>query len=581
MKTLAAALEAVRFLRGRNDKIRVLATALRTIAEAGGPEALEVAARLAVGRTLPIHDPRTLGIGWRVLGDVARELTGWDDQAIGACARVTGDFGEAFALLVRRDPRSTARPGVPMHAIGAAFDEIASARSRDHKHDVVRGLFAEATWLETKYLAKALQGALRTGAMGGVLEAAIVQAFGAPPEAVRRALALASDPGIVAALAFEDRLADAQLVPGRPIDFMLASPTESVREPIDWSVTLVEDKLDGVRAQLHARGSETAIFGRGLDRVTAQFPELGTAFAHAPNAVLDGEIVAAGSGERARPFQILQERLNQKSPSRALLARTPVAFVAYDLLALGDEVLLERPLSERRERLLAFGAECARAGIPRSTFRVNDARRLASDAELDAAFDEARARGNEGLVLKRDDAIYDAGKRGHAWRKVKKAFATLDVVVTAAEEGHGKRAGLLSDYTFAVWSGERLVNVGKAYSGVTDEEIDELTTRFRAVTTEKKGPVRLVEPIVVLEVGFDGIQRSKRHASGFALRFPRIVRLRRDKTPAEANTLADVEALYGAQLESGHREEAPDRRTTREGELDPKKKKQLSLFGDD
>jgi DNA ligase-1 len=573
VKTLATALEAVRFLRGRNDKIRVLAAALRATAETGGPEALEIAARLAVGRTLPLHDPRTLGVGWRILVDVARELTGWDDHAIGASTRVTGDLGEAFALLVRRDPRASSRPGVPMHAVGAAFEEIARARARDAKVAAVRALFADATWLETKYLAKALTGSLRTGAMGGVLEAALVQAFGAPPEAVRRALALVSDPGIVAALAFEDRLAEARLVPGRPIDFMLASPTESVREPIDWSVTLVEDKLDGVRAQLHARGGETAIFGRGLDRVTTQFPELTAAFAHAPAAVLDGEIVAAGSGDRARPFQILQERLNQKAPSRALLARTPVAFVAYDLLALGDEVLLERPLTERREKLLAYGAACTALGMPRATFRVNDARRIASDAELDAAFDAARARGNEGLVLKREDAVYDAGKRGHAWRKVKKAYATLDVVVTAAEEGHGKRAGLLSDYTFAVWGGDRLVNVGKAYSGVTDEEIDELTTRFRAVTIEKKGGVRLVEPVVVLEVGFDGIQRSKRHASGFALRFPRILRLRRDKTPEQANTVADVAALYDAQLESGHREEAPA--------VEAPKKKQLTLFGDD
>ncbi len=570
MKTLAEALERVRFLRGRNDKIRTLATALRAIADHDGAEALEVAARLAVGRTLPIHDPRTLGVGWRLLIDVAVELTGWDVPAIGASSRVTGDLAEAFALLVRRDPRATARPGVSMTFVAETFDEIARTGARDAKRSAIHALFASATWLETKYLAKALSGTLRTGAMGGVLEAAITSAFDARPDAVRRALALVSDPGVVAALAFEDRLDDAKLVPGRPIDFMLASPTESVREPVEWARTLVEDKLDGVRAQIHARGAETAIFGRGLDRATAQFPEVARALASAPPAVLDGEIIATASGGRARPFQVLQERLNQRAPSRALLARTPVAFVAYDLLAEGDEVLLDLPLTARRERLLAWAK---RSALPETIVRVNDARRLASDAELDAAFDAARSRGNEGLVLKRDDAPYDAGKRGHAWRKVKKAFATLDVVVTAAEEGHGKRAGLLSDYTFAVWSGDRLVNVGKAYTGVTDEEIDELTTRFRAVTIDKKGGVRLVEPVMVLEVGFDGIQRSKRHASGFALRFPRIVRLRRDKAPREANTLADVEALYAAQLESGHREEAP--------EPESPKKKQLSLFGDE
>ena len=572
MKRLAEALERVRFLRGRNDKIATLAAALRAIGEGGGPDALEVAARLAVGRTLPQADPRTLGVGWRLVSEVARDLTGWTDEEIGASSYVTGDLGEAFGLLVRRDPRSASRPGVPLAVVGASLDEIAGARGRDEKYRALHELFGAASWLETKYLAKAVMGSLRTGAMAGVLEAAITLAFSAPPDDVRRAWALVTDPGIVAVLAFEERLEDASLALGRPVDFMLASPTESLREPIDWAHTLVEDKLDGVRAQIHVLGGDVAIFGRGLDRVTAQFPELVRAFSTAPRAVLDGEIVAVGDGGRARPFQVLQERINQKAPSRALLARTPVAFVAYDLLAEGDEPLLDCPLLVRRERLLAWAAL---AGLPSIVCRVNDATRIGGD-ELDAAFDAARARGNEGLVLKRDDAPYDAGKRGSAWRKVKKALATLDVVVTAAEEGHGRRAGLLSDYTFAVRAGERLVNVGKAYSGITDDEIDELTQTFRRVTTEKKGGVRLVEPTVVLEVAFDGLQKSKRHASGFALRFPRIVRIRRDKTPADASTLADVEGLYASQLESGHRETPAIENPT-----STPKKRQLSLFGDD
>jgi DNA ligase-1 len=186
-------------------------------------------------------------------------------------------------------------------------------------------------------------------------------------------------------------------------------------------------------------------------------------------------------------------------------------------------------------------------------------------ALLDRAFDLARGRGQEGLVLKRIDAPYDAGRRGQAWIKVKKAFATLDVVVTAAEEGHGKRAGQLSDYTFAVWSApaddpatdapRELANVGKAFSGLSDEDIDTMGRVFERSTIEKYGGVRLVRPEVVIEVAFDGIQRSKRHKSGFALRFPRILRFRPDKNAADADTLATVEALFRSQLESGHREE--------------------------
>jgi len=221
--------------------------------------------------------------------------------------------------------------------------------------------------------------------------------------------------------------------------------------------------------------------------------------------------------------------------------------------------------------------------------RLNPAAPLPADAPLDAsidaAFQAARARGHEGLVLKRADAPYDAGRRGQAWLKVKRAHATLDAVIVGAEEGHGRRAGVLSDYTFAVWKDEELVPIGKAYSGLTDDEIEAMTRRLEAMTLERRGGLRLVRPEVVLEVAFDGIQRSSRHASGFALRFPRIVRIRDDKGPAEADRLAAVEALFEAQVATGHREEGPgatDRKTSRK----PAKKKdrvpanQLSLFGD-
>jgi DNA ligase-1 len=200
---------------------------------------------------------------------------------------------------------------------------------------------------------------------------------------------------------------------------------------------------------------------------------------------------------------------------------------------------------------------------------------------VDGAFASARDRGHEGLVLKRRDAVYDAGHRGQAWIKVKRAHATLDVIVVAAQEGHGRRAGALSDYTFAVWRGDDLVPVGKAYSGLTDDEIDALTRRFEASTLERQGGVRVVRPEVVLEVAFDGVQRSSRHVGGFALRFPRIVRVRADKTAAEADRLEAVEALFAAQVATGHREPATVVSRGRRRERRPRSTKQLSLFGDD
>jgi len=209
---------------------------------------------------------------------------------------------------------------------------------------------------------------------------------------------------------------------------------------------------------------------------------------------------------------------------------------------------------------------------------TNPATALSSLEAIDAAFEAARGRGHEGLVLKRADAPYDAGHRGQAWLKVKRAHATLDCVVVGAEEGHGRRAGVLSDYTFAVWRGDdELATVGKAYSGLTDGEIDGMTRRLEEITIERIGGFRRVRPEVVLEVAFDGVQRSSRHASGFALRFPRIVRIRDDKQPEEADRVEAVQALFDAQVATGHRERGGGGKKTRAR----KAKSQLSLFGDD
>lgn len=259
----------------------------------------------------------------------------------------------------------------------------------------------------------------------------------------------------------------------------------------------------------------------------------------------------------ARPFQALQARLGRTAPDAATRGRVPVAYVAFDVLYDGES-LLERPWLERRARLQRLLDEAPPPEAP-SRLLLNPVTPLEPSRpvgpQLDALFAASRARGNEGLMLKRTDARYEAGRRGAAWRKVKRALATLDVVVTRAERGHGKRAGVLSDYTFAVWKGPALVEIGKAYSGLTDAELAALTSRLEALTLRRAGPYHLVKPELVLEVAFDGVQRSRRHDSGFALRFPRIVRLRDDKRPEDADRLEAARALFEAQVKSGHREE--------------------------
>lgn len=561
MKRLALALEQARSTRSRLAKESALAAALSAIAREPGDEdgvGLATAARLVVGRTLPVGDGRSLGVGGSLLMEIAERQTGYSRAVLWACARRTGDFGEALGLLAERDASARARAGVPLRELAGIFERLASVSHRARKFTILEGLLARSAPLEIKYIVKVILGSLRTGALGGVMEGAIARAFELPVEEVRRAGALVTDPGELAILARDGRTAEARLRVGRPVAYMLATPMETLAQPIDPALYVVEDKLDGVRTQVHKHGSDVAVFARGLDPVTSAFPEVVEAFRFVPGSVaLDGELIATHPSGRPRPFQALQARLRRVAPTRAMIEETRVVFVAFDLLSDGHEDLLGLPWSERRKRLEAFAAERG----PRDAFALNPYRRVVSrDAEplaalLDREFEDVRRRGHEGLVLKRADAAYEAGRRGQSWIKVKRALATLDVVITAAEEGHGRRAGVLSDYTFAVWRGDDLVNVGKAYSGLTDVEIDAMNRRLRASTTERRGGVRLVRPEIVLEIAFDGIQRSARHKSGFALRFPRIVRVRDDKRPADADRLTQVEALFAAQVESGHREE--------------------------
>ncbi len=257
--------------------------------------------------------------------------------------------------------------------------------------------------------------------------------------------------------------------------------------------------------------------------------------------VLDGEILAWQDG-RALSFNVLQQRIARKKLTADMIAEVPVAFIAYDLLYADGQMTIEHAIEQRRARLLEL---IEHAGHP---LYVAPQWRAESLDKIDESFRLAREHGNEGLVLKRAGSLYEPGKRSGAWLKVKRVYATLDVVITAAEQGSGRRAIFLSDYTFGVRDGERFVNVGKAYSGLTDVEVRELTRILRGATTDRFGRVALVRPEVVLEVAFDGIQKSSRHKGGFALRFPRIVRWRKDKQPGEADTLDRVRELYEASM---------------------------------
>ncbi len=530
-RELADALEGAASTRGKLAKIEWLAAALAPLE---GAE-LAAAARLLSGSPYAEWEQAVTSVGWATVARAASAVTGWDLETLGASARAIGDLGEAIGLLL---PREAAEPaGLAILEVDERLRALSGRRKAAEKGAILEDLLRLASPVEAKYLVKTLSGGLRVGADLATVEEAIGAAFGAPREAVARARRDSGDIGETAAMAREGRLEGIRFRLFHPIGFMLASPIESAEEvAAELPLYAVEDKFDGIRAHAHKSGSKVALFSRTLDDVTAQFPEIALALAAPPGQfLLDGEIVA-WKGERVDSFFRLQRRLGRKAPPPELLAEIPVEFVAYDCLAAGDTPLFERPWRERRaelERLAAGGG-----------FRLSAVWRAGSPADLEELFRAARERGNEGLMLKLEDSVYQPGKRGRAWRKWKKALATLDVVVTAVEQGNGKRAGMLSDYTFAVRDGDRLVNIGKAYSGLTDEEIRRMGTRFRRITVARYGPVRAVAPEVVLEVAFDTIQKSSRHKSGYALRFPRIVRIREDKLPAEADTVERVEEIW-------------------------------------
>ncbi len=404
-----------------------------------------------------------------------------------------------------------------------------------------------------------MTGELRIGLREGLVVDAVAQAFARDPRAVRRAASAAGDVGAVALAAKHDALDQVTIAYHAPIAFMLASPIAYGSEYKDLAAAtwLVEDKYDGIRAQAHVTPERVSLFSRTLNDVAASYPEVIEALRALPGSfALDGEIVAVRDG-RVLPFRFLQARLQRKDVAPELLREVPVRYVVFDLLARNDEFLLDHPLADRRERLAELLTDTRDAVAPAPWTA------LEADASAEAIherFEESRARGDEGLVFKRTDAPYTPGRRGKAWLKLKRELATLDCIVVAVERGHGRRIDVLSDYTFAVRDGDQLAVIGKAYSGLTDAEIAEMTawfeahrlppSRARAAYEElelKRGEI-VVEPSVVLEIAFDIIQESDLHKSGFALRFPRIVRLRPDKRVEDADTLDRVREIYDEML---------------------------------
>jgi len=568
MRKLAETCEAIASTTKKLQKTAIVAGYLKSCSS----DEAAVSVVFLSGRPFPAWEEATLQVGGALLWRVVEELSGKGAPALNTAYRKHGDLGSVAAEVL---PGQTAKD-LNVVEVSAGFRQIAKARGAAAKTILVREMLELATPLEAKYIVKIMTGDLRIGLKESLVEEAIAKAYGSMLAEVQRANMLLGDIGETLRLAVESRLAEAKMRMFHPLGFMLASPIESAEEGLSYfAEAAVEDKYDGIRAQAHVSGGEVKFFSRTRDEITESFPELPDALAGlAQDAILDGEIVAWECPGRARPFSVLQQRLGRKKVSERMLREISVAYLVFDVLYAGGELLIDRPLRERGRILdellakdrthhgdtearrktgmqgkLAFGDEqggSAGSVIRAPVFHAN------SPEQLEELFAAAQARGNEGLMIKDLASPYSPGKRGKSWLKMKRELATLDVVVTAVEFGHGKRVGVLSDYTFAVWdtNKDRLVNIGKAYSGLTDVEIAEMTKWFLEHTVEDQGFRRTVEPKIVLEIAFNNMMESDRHESGYALRFPRIVRLRPDKSAAEADTIARAREIYEKQTKS-------------------------------
>ena len=611
MIKLAEACERIAGTTKKLEKTAIVAEYLksRTLEEAS------VSAVFLSGRPFPVWEETTLQVGGSLLWRIVAEISGKSEVELSSAYRRLGDLGAVAQDVLEVGHVGTGAPARPSRAkpgspvltvpdVATSFRQIAAARGPAAKSALVRELLAQATPLEAKYIVKIITGDLRIGLKESLVEEAIAKAYGATLSAVQRANMLLGDIGETLKLAAAEKLGDAKMRLFHPLGFMLASPAESAEQALSYFPNaFLEDKYDGIRAQAHCSDGEVRIFSRTRDEITESFPELPEALAGFPqDAILDGEIVAWSyaddddppessivapasrrlSGGRlahrarnselhsrsghALPFSALQQRLGRKQVSEKLMRQVPVAYLVFDVLYAGSDLLLERPLRERGAMLDAMLAAPRKSQMVQRAARsqgrlefgdddhASDTRVIrapvfhaSTPQELDQLFEAAQARGNEGLMIKDPESPYTPGRRGKSWLKLKRELATLDVVVTAVEYGHGKRIGVLSDYTFAVRDGDKLVNIGKAYSGLTDAEIAEMTRWFLEHTVEDQGFRRIVEPKIVLEVAFNNMMRSDRHESGYALRFPRIVRLRPDKLPEEADTIERASEIYRKQ----------------------------------
>lgn len=461
------------------------------------------------------------------------EISGIPEWLFQESYQFVGDLAETIALLLGR--RSGTQAVSLQEMMEQQLSGLASLEPEEKKeriNSLWQNLNPEAVFVFNKLLT----GGFRAGVSRGIVCRALAGLAGVPEAVMMHRLSGNWQPGLEA---YQALLSGETTDDGisRPYPFFLATSWEENKSPGAVESWLAEWKWDGIRAQLIFREGQTFIWSRGEELMQGRFPEVEQALKELPDGtVLDGELLA-WKGTGPLPFSELQKRIGRKAPGKKVLQEIPVVFMAYDILEHHGQDIRDIPLTERRQRLeqLTGGAE----GIIRLS-PVLSADTWEGLAEIRA---NASHSGAEGLMLKQKDSVYQAGRKRGAWWKWKTEPCSLDAVLVYAQRGHGRRAGLFTDYTFALWDDGVLKPFAKAYSGLTDSEIREVDAYIKANTLEKFGPVRTVAPELVFEIAFEGVRLSPRHKIGLAVRFPRMVRWRKDKKPGEADTLAALSAL--------------------------------------
>ena len=546
---LANALEGISDTNKRNDKIRIIADFLHKVQQ----QEIRFATMTLAGRVFAENDERTLNISWSGMINALRKVIDYEDKDFEEFYE--GDVGEAIATMFASGKYSRQQSlftdSLTLETLESDLAKIASFSgkgSKNEKESILAKILMDASPNEIKPIVALVLGDTRTGASDALVLEGIAKAFEIDPPIARRAWNFCGDLGRVAEIAAsegEDGLGNIGVVLFVPVKPMLATPASSVGEVLtsEEQTFLIEYKYDGARVQIHKKGDEVRIFSRRFNDVSESMPELIQIVKEkisSNTAILDGEVIAVDDKGNPYPFQVVMKRFGRSRDVETTSKEVQLKLILFDVLLVDDQMIVDKYLIERKKLLESIAPD----------FLVTSYQNTKEVADVDDLFKLSKEKGHEGLMLKKSDSEYIPGKRGKNWFKIKHTLDTLDLVVIAAEWGHGRRKNWLSDYHLSVWDSDagEFTSIGKTYKGLTDSELEEMTKRLQDISISSSRGVVTVRPEIVVEIIAAEIQESPTYASGFALRFARISRIRDDIGPSDCTTLEELRTLFELQF---------------------------------